>query len=86
MEVGDTDLEDKGVRGENTKMTKQHDMQSVFKAYISDQSGASAMEYGLILAVIGVAVVSSSTLMGNGLDQRFSDIATFFNNTGLNTP
>ncbi len=59
---------------------------NVLESYWSDESGATAIEYGLISAVIGVAVLTSSSLMGDGLDQRFNDIATFFNNAGLNTP
>lgn len=40
-----------------------------------DDKGATAIEYGLIAALIAVAIVAGATLLGNDLNNLFSDIA-----------
>lgn len=50
-------------------------MRNLFKKFIGDKSGASAAEYGLILALVGIAIVGGVTLVGQELDATFSDAA-----------
>ena len=38
-----------------------------FNAFLSDESGASAAEYVLILAIIGTTIAASVTTFGNAL-------------------
>lgn len=45
------------------------------KHFLSDESGATAIEYGLIATLIAVAIITSVTLLGNNLNARFSAIA-----------
>ncbi|WP_395687916.1 Flp family type IVb pilin [Aestuariivirga sp.] len=45
------------------------------KHFLSDESGATAIEYGLIATLIAVAIITSVTLLGNNLNAQFSAIA-----------
>jgi pilus assembly protein Flp/PilA len=40
-----------------------------------DDKGATAIEYGLIAALIAVAIIVGATLLGNTLNTLFADIA-----------
>ena len=42
----------------------------------ADTSGATAIEYGLIAALVSVAAIGALTLLGGSLDTLFSNIAT----------
>lgn len=50
-------------------------MQKIFKL-IRDKSGATAIEYGLIAALVGVAIIGGVTLLGGGLNTLFTDVST----------
>jgi pilus assembly protein Flp/PilA len=41
-----------------------------------DEAGASAVEYGLLLAFIAVAIAASVSIFGAALNGLFSDAAT----------
>jgi pilus assembly protein Flp/PilA len=40
-----------------------------------DESGATAIEYGLIAALIAVILITSLGLLGNNIGSRFNQIA-----------
>jgi len=40
----------------------------------SDESGATAIEYGLIAALIAVAIISGATLVGGSLKTTFTTV------------
>ena len=42
------------------------------KAFASDENGATAIEYGLIAALIAVAIIGSFSVLGNGLTELFN--------------
>jgi len=42
----------------------------------ADESGATAIEYGLIAAMIAVATIGSMTLFGGGLANMFNMISS----------
>lgn len=44
--------------------------------FLRDESGATAIEYSLIAALIGVAVISAVRMLGTRLSAKFSGIAT----------
>lgn len=44
--------------------------------FAADESGATAIEYGLISALIGVAIISAVTLSGAKLSAIFRKVAT----------
>lgn len=42
------------------------------KAFLNDKSGVTAIEYGLIAALVGVAIIGGVTLLGDSLDALFT--------------
>lgn len=51
----------------------------MFKAYIEDISGATAIEYGLIATVIAFALVSSSIAVTDSVNTMFERVNTAMN-------
>ncbi len=43
---------------------------------IKEDSGATAIEYGLIAALVSVAAIGALTAMGGSLDAMFSTVST----------
>lgn len=50
-------------------------MQKLFKRFLKDESGATAIEYGLIAALIAVAIIGTVSTLGNNLNTTFDKIA-----------
>ncbi len=42
--------------------------------YMSDESGATAIEYGLIAAGIAVAIITAVALLGDSLEAMFTEV------------
>ena len=51
-------------------------MLTKFNRFLGDESGATAIEYGLIAALVSVAAIAALTLMGNSLRSIFNVVAT----------
>ena len=49
---------------------------SVFNRFMQDDSGATAIEYGLIAALVAVAIISALGIMKNSLVNTFNKVAT----------
>ena len=49
---------------------------SAVKAFAADENGVTAIEYGLIAALIGVAVIGGAQALGGQLDTVFTLIKT----------
>lgn len=47
-----------------------------------DKRAVTALEYGLIAAVLGTAIVAAFGILGNSLGSSFNNIADTLNNTG----
>ena len=45
---------------------------SMIKSFVSDESGATAIEYGLIVALIAVVIVTAVTSLGGKLNTAFA--------------
>jgi pilus assembly protein Flp/PilA len=45
-----------------------------FKHFWNDESGATAIEYGLIAALIAVVIITGVTAVGTGLSSSFNTI------------
>jgi pilus assembly protein Flp/PilA len=45
------------------------------KNFFQDESGASAVEYGLLVALIAVAIITAVTLVGTNLTNVFNGAA-----------
>ena len=46
------------------------------KKFFNNESGATAIEYGLIAALIAVAIISAVTALGGNSAEAFNEIAT----------
>jgi pilus assembly protein Flp/PilA len=53
-------------------------MKTLFNRFIKDESGATAIEYGLIAALIAVAIITILTSVGGSLTTTFTKV-----NSGL---
>ena len=42
---------------------------------LHNEKGASAVEYGLLVALIAVVIIAAVTLLGGNLNEIFNDIA-----------
>ncbi|MGM4903317.1 Flp family type IVb pilin [Tardiphaga sp. 866_E4_N2_1] len=51
-------------------------MKNMIKKFWSDESGATAIEYGLIAAGISLAIIAVVNGLGTNLNGKFSDINT----------
>jgi pilus assembly protein Flp/PilA len=52
---------------------------STIMSFIRNESGATAIEYGLIAAGISVAIITIVNSLGGTLDTKFTDINTKLN-------
>ena len=46
------------------------------KNFFKDESGASAVEYGLLVALIAVVIITAVTTLGTNLSDKFQEAAT----------
>lgn len=61
-------------------------MTKLFSRFMKDESGATAIEYGLIAALISVALIAGATTLGDQLDTTFGDLATKLDTAGTPKP
>ena len=54
-------------------------MSKLFARFVKDESGATAIEYGLIAALIALAIITGATTLGNTLNAKFDEISTELN-------
>ncbi|HEX5078770.1 MAG TPA: Flp family type IVb pilin [Geminicoccaceae bacterium] len=48
---------------------------STIRKLLKDESGATAIEYGLIAALVSVAIIAMLTLLGENLNATFKTVA-----------
>ena len=56
---------------------------TTFKRFFADESGATAIEYGLIAALVSVAVLAILGTLGGQLQQTFQNISTSLTSAGI---
>lgn len=49
---------------------------TMFKQFIRDEEGVTAIEYGLIAALIAVVIIASVAIVGTQLNSTFSKIGS----------
>lgn len=49
-------------------------MKTLISRFVKDESGVTAIEYGLIAALVGVAIIVGAGFLGTQLNQIFHDI------------
>jgi pilus assembly protein Flp/PilA len=50
-------------------------MKNLFRRFTADESGATAIEYGLIASLIAVAIIAALTTMGGKLKTTFGSVS-----------
>ena len=51
-------------------------MSKLISRFVRDESGATAIEYGLIAALIAVVIITVLTTIGSNLNTKFQAVAT----------
>ncbi|WP_394889078.1 Flp family type IVb pilin [Mesorhizobium sp. AaZ16] len=54
-------------------------MSNLIARFVKDESGATAIEYGLIAALIALAIIVGAGAVGNTLNAKFIGISTKLN-------
>jgi len=54
-------------------------MKTLFSRFLKDESGATAIEYGLIAAGIAVAIITMVQTLGTSLNTVFTNVNTELN-------
>ncbi|ADM09145.1 hypothetical protein PB2503_05357 [Parvularcula bermudensis HTCC2503] len=60
-------------------------MNNLFNRFVKDEDGATAIEYGLIAALIAVAIISAVSSLGTRIQGAFDDVNTTLENNGVTT-
>ncbi|HYB97690.1 MAG TPA: Flp family type IVb pilin [Candidatus Binatia bacterium] len=47
-----------------------------FVAFMKDETGATAIEYGLLAALISIAAITAMTSVGTNLSAKLDEVAT----------
>ena len=55
-------------------------VKNFFKRFAEDETGATAIEYGLFAALISVVIIIAVTAIGNSLNVVFTAISNSLNN------
>ena len=50
-----------------------------FTTFMSDESGATAIEYGLIASLVAVAIITALTTLGTKLSTTFTSVSDQLN-------
>lgn len=56
-------------------------MKTLFKRFAKDESGATAIEYGLIAALIALAIMVGAGALGNSINNQFMAIGSTLENS-----
>ena len=71
-----------GGRSPNTK--RGDDMIQLFRGFSKSETGATAIEYGLIAAGIAVAIIAAVGILGDSLSTLFSTLGSELSGGGNN--
>jgi pilus assembly protein Flp/PilA len=55
---------------------------STMRKFLKDESGATAIEYGLIAALVSVAIIAMLSLLGTSLNATFKTVADNLSSAG----
>ena len=54
-------------------------MKNLIARFVKNESGATAIEYGLIAALVGIAIIVGATALGTALNSTFNEVADELN-------
>ncbi|SDA83443.1 Flp family type IVb pilin [Mesorhizobium qingshengii] len=57
-------------------------MSNLVARFVKDESGATAIEYGLIAALIALAIIVGAGALGNAINDKFMKIGNSLNAAG----
>lgn len=57
-------------------------MSKFFSRFVRNESGATAVEYGLIAALIGVVIIAGAGFLGSALNTKFQNVGDTVSNAG----
>jgi len=60
---------------ERSKSTESQ-MKELFLRFLKDESGVTAIEYGLLAGLISVTIIASATAVGVSVNDVFNQVAT----------
>ena len=60
--------------GSSKSNAGSHTMKNLFTRFAADQSGATAIEYGLIAGLISVVIITALTTIGTRLNNKFNAV------------
>ena len=60
-------------------------MSAKLRKFLSNESGATAIEYGLLAGLIAVVIIAGVTLAGDNLSTLFNSVATSLSGSGTST-
>jgi pilus assembly protein Flp/PilA len=63
----------------NSAVPGELNMLTQIRHFAGDESGATAIEYGLIAALVSVAAIGALTTMGNTLNTLFTTVSNAMN-------
>jgi pilus assembly protein Flp/PilA len=47
----------------------------MFRRFLKDKTGATVVEYGLIAALIAVAIIGGASFVGSSINTQFNNVA-----------
>jgi pilus assembly protein Flp/PilA len=63
-------------KGPRPDAEQEHHMNNLAKRFVDDESGATAIEYGLIAAGISVAIIAVVNSLGSQLKSTFTNVSS----------
>jgi pilus assembly protein Flp/PilA len=66
----------------HTGQTRNIIMTKLLSRFYKDESGATAIEYGLIAALIAMAIIVGAGMLGNSINDKFEKISNKLNTSG----
>ena len=51
-------------------------MDAIISRFVKDESGATAIEYGLIAAIVGIGIIVGLGALRDGLNNLFNNVKT----------
>ncbi|MBG6211310.1 pilus assembly protein Flp/PilA [Labrenzia sp. EL_126] len=61
-------------------------MKTLINRFVKDESGATAIEYGLIAGLLSIVIIAAVSLAGTSLTAVFGTISTKLNESIATTP
>jgi pilus assembly protein Flp/PilA len=55
---------------------QEYPMTKIFARFVNDESGATAIEYGLIAALVSVVIIGALTTLGTKLTSTFTSVSS----------